>query len=399
MLKAISIVQRLAQVYTNSIFPYCGVSTIITIMPETIRNLLKQTGVFKCRHPAHKRFGYDVSPYHIMVKKGCYPDGCMEFLWRCRLLGKGKKCPRGYKHVGKGCFSCPEFYDEKLTFNPGSELNDKALNRFMEDLVEFRGWLETMRGRRIRFSGLVDSVKPHLRMTIESRGRRVRMDGYYAAFMGGYLDNDYFEDKIYLKLNTSFLERTEAAPGDREDNRGFGGEMRGMPLLFAHGYRGSRPQGNGQFPKILLPARSIGFGQLPGEDRGDNSGREEEGEVLAARIIQPLFNFSGQKRPVIEAADPGRLHLRYKSRNFIGINQPRLFDFMFIVRLYLPFDIFGRENMRGPVDIFGFIFEPDLNPQYILQEFYLGPGLFESLSFSAILEIFARFYSSRRRPV
>ena len=253
MLKAISIVQRLAQVYTNSIFPYCGVSTIITIMPETIRNLLKQTGVFKCRHPAHKRFGYDVSPYHIMVKKGCYPDGCMEFLWRCRLLGKGKKCPRGYKHVGKGCFSCPEFYDEKLTFNPGSELNDKALNRFMEDLVEFRGWLETMRGRRIRFSGLVDSVKPHLRMTIESRGRRVRMDGYYAAFKGGYLDNDYFEDKIYLKLNTSFLERTEAAPGDRLELDAIFNEERGRIILVSP--KNTEIERNGN-RRALTPSRA-----------------------------------------------------------------------------------------------------------------------------------------------
>lgn len=138
----------------------------------------------------------------------------MEFRWKCRLLDKGKKCPRKYKHVGRGCISCPEFDDEKLTYIPQTSLDDKELGRFMEDLIEYRGWLETMHGKRIRFEGSIDSIKPHLRMAIEGGRKRVFMDGYYVSFKGGYLGNDYFEDKIYLKINSGFLDRMKAAPGD-----------------------------------------------------------------------------------------------------------------------------------------------------------------------------------------
>jgi hypothetical protein len=200
-------------------------------MPDTIKNLLKSNGLFRCSHPAHKRFGYAVSAYHIVVRKNCFPGGCLEFLWKCHLLDKGKKCPRKYKHVGKACFSCKEFYDEKLTYTPKTELHGKALSRFMEDLVEFRGWLETMRGKKIRFAGTIDSVKPHLKMIIENSGKRVYMDGYYMSFKGGYLDNDYFDDKIYLKINSGFLDRNNAAPGDKLEADAIFTEERGRIIL------------------------------------------------------------------------------------------------------------------------------------------------------------------------
>jgi hypothetical protein len=200
-------------------------------MPEKITNLLKYKGLFKCRHPAHRQFGYEVSPHHVIVEKGCYPEGCVEFLWKCHELDKGKKCPKKYKHVGKGCFSCKKFYDEKCVYCPETELDEKELSRFMEELLEFRGWIESSRGSTVHFAGKIDTIMPHLKMTIENGSRRVAMDGFYISFDSGYFGNDYFDDKVYLRTNGRFLCRTELAPGDALEFDAMFTEDRGRIIL------------------------------------------------------------------------------------------------------------------------------------------------------------------------
>jgi hypothetical protein len=200
-------------------------------MPEKITNLLKYKGLFKCRHPAHRQFGYEVSPHHVIVEKGCYPEGCVEFLWKCHDLDKGKKCPKKYKHVGKGCFSCKKFYDEKLVYLPETDLDEKALRRFMDELLEFRGWIEGRRRRTVHFAGNINSIMPHLKMTIENGGKRVAMDGFYVSFDNGYFGNDYFDDKVYLRTNGRFLYRTESAPGDGLEFDAMFTEDRGRIIL------------------------------------------------------------------------------------------------------------------------------------------------------------------------
>ncbi|UCE65736.1 MAG: hypothetical protein JSU85_12865 [Candidatus Zixiibacteriota bacterium] len=200
-------------------------------MLKKIRNLLKQKGLFKCRHPAHRQFQYEISPYHVIVEKGCYPEGCVEFLWKCHDLDKGKKCPKNFKHVGRGCFSCKKFYDEKMTYRPETDLDGKSLKRFMDDLLEYRGWLDSMRGKNVRFGGTVASVFPHLKMAIDNGQGRVYMDGFYISFDSGYFDNNLFDDKIYLRVNGRFLCRTEATPGDDLEFDAIFTEDRGRIIL------------------------------------------------------------------------------------------------------------------------------------------------------------------------
>lgn len=155
----------------------------------------------------------------------------MEFAWKCHDLDKGKKCPKKYKHVGKGCFSCKKFYDEKYVYRPETDFDEKDLSRFMEELLEFRGWIDSRRGRTVRFAGEIDSVKPHLRMTIENGSRRVAMDGFYVSFDNGYFGNDYFDDKVYLRINGRFLCRTELSPGDGLEFDAMFSEDRGRIIL------------------------------------------------------------------------------------------------------------------------------------------------------------------------
>ena len=200
-------------------------------MRVTIRNLFKASGLFSCRHPTHKLFDYEVSPYHIFVARKCFPHGCVEFAWRCREFEKGRKCPRNFKHVGRKCFSCKQYHELKLSYAPETKLDDSALRDFIDDLREFEGWVESMNGRTIGFSGMIGSIKPHFKMKIESRHINVKMDGYYVAFDKGHIGNDLFDDRIYLRASERLITRTRIAPGDEMEFEGIFTHDRGRIIL------------------------------------------------------------------------------------------------------------------------------------------------------------------------
>ncbi|HBZ01048.1 MAG TPA: hypothetical protein DEO84_06985 [candidate division Zixibacteria bacterium] len=200
-------------------------------MATVIRNLYKAVGLFSCHHPAHKQFGYEVSPYHIFCIKRCHGKGCVEFLWRCHTFEKGQACPRGFQHVGRGCFSCKQYHEIKENYLAESTLDKAELAEFIDALREYQGWLESMDGRLIEFAGDVDSVTPHLEMHIEPEGRSVEMDGFYVTFDSGHIDRDLFDDRLYLKLSGNQLERLAIAPGDHLECKAYFTESRGRIIL------------------------------------------------------------------------------------------------------------------------------------------------------------------------
>jgi len=183
-------------------------------MPEIIKNLFKAHDLFSCHHPMHKQFGYNVSPYHIFKVKKCFPEGCVEFKWRCHNFEKGKKCPRDFKHVGRNCFSCNKYHDDKETYSPETSMTQNELKNFIEEFRAFESWSDYMRDKRVLFSGKVKSIRPHLRMEIDSGKHRISVDGFFASFDEGYIDNDHFDDNIYLRLSKNSLVRTGMAEGD-----------------------------------------------------------------------------------------------------------------------------------------------------------------------------------------
>lgn len=179
--------------------------------------MYKSKGVFICRHPVHQKFDFTVSPYHILIHKKCYKKGCVEFLWRCNVSVKGKKCPRGYKHVGRNCFSCKYYYDEKICRIPEVLVDDTALKQFFADLDEYEFWLTTVLGKQIEFSGKIVSVYPLLKKTIEDGKSFIRMNGFLITFASGHIREDLFDDVLYLKVGARFLARWQPAPGDEID--------------------------------------------------------------------------------------------------------------------------------------------------------------------------------------
>ena len=128
-------------------------------LSRTIINHYKRHDIFKCVHQSHVNFEHRVSVYHVLKEKQCYPEGCIYFNWRYRLLNKGKSCPRKFKHVGKNCFNCKDFYDEKEIFKPELLLSEEEYQIFIRKLNQFEDWLEELRGKDIEFSGIINSLK------------------------------------------------------------------------------------------------------------------------------------------------------------------------------------------------------------------------------------------------
>jgi hypothetical protein len=110
-------------------------------------------------------------------------------------------------------------------------MEGSRLDNFIRDLREYEGWLREMNGKIVRFSGAVRDIRPHLAMRIGRRGRDIRMNGFFAAFDRGYLGNDLFDDRIYMRITEGFLKRTGLAPGDEIECDVLFSEDRGRIIL------------------------------------------------------------------------------------------------------------------------------------------------------------------------
>jgi len=186
-------------------------------MQNVIRNMYKQKGLFICKHPMHERFDFEVSPFHILKQKKCFKEGCVEFLWQCKIGTRGKKCPRGYQHVGRNCFSCKFYHEEKICRLPSPTVDSRELESFFRKLGEFEYWLSTVEGLRVQFSGVVSSVHPALVKTIDNGRSNIRLNGFLIKFDSGYIGYDIFDDTLYLQVGSYFLTRWRPAPGDEID--------------------------------------------------------------------------------------------------------------------------------------------------------------------------------------
>jgi hypothetical protein len=183
-------------------------------MPKVLINQYKRQDVFQCSHKAHYRFEKNVSVYHVLKEKKCYPEGCIYFLWKCHLLNKGNSCPKGYKHVGRDCFSCKNYFDEKVVYQPEKVLDSEQHKKFERDLEEFEGWLDENVGRWVEFSGTVNSVKPHFRKIRLGSKETLSFPGFLISFNEGYLDRVFFQDHIFVTTSRRTQQNLKFAKGD-----------------------------------------------------------------------------------------------------------------------------------------------------------------------------------------
>ncbi len=226
---------------------------------RTTINHYKRQDVFKCVQQAHARFENRVSVYHVLKEKDCYPHGCIYFNWRCRKLNKGRSCPRRFRHVGRKCFGCKEFYDEKVINCPEVVLPDEDFSKFMRDLGEFEAWLNKLRGIEVNLSGTIFSVKPQMRQIIQGKRRRIELNGFMLIFREAFFDLTKFEDLCYLVISKGLQAKYRFSRGDKVDLYARVSVDRGRLILKRPNRIEIEERGNGEtwsWDKALVVART-----------------------------------------------------------------------------------------------------------------------------------------------
>ncbi len=189
-------------------------------MQTIIRNMYKTPGIFICRHPRHRRFDYQVSPYHIIEEKRCLEEGCVQFVWKCRIYAKDFRCPRGFKHVGKDCFPCKHYDEDKICRKPEAIAAEHEMAQFWRKLDEYRLWLSSNLNRALEFSGTIATFFPLLYMVKTGNRIGVKPNGYLIGFDRGHIGYDFYDDKIYLRVGGGFINRWNPSIGARVEFRG-----------------------------------------------------------------------------------------------------------------------------------------------------------------------------------
>lgn len=182
-------------------------------------NPYKRLDVFRCKSAEHAKFEHQVSVYHVLRVKNCYPQGCLSFRWRCQLLNKGQRCIKKYHFVGRKCFGCRHYYDEKIHHHPSLLLPPDQYSQFLNELEEFEDWLESIQDRQMEIQGTVVSVKPGLTKIIHQHGSHLELNGYFAHFNDAYIDTAHWEDHCYAILFPDQQERYQFAAGDKLEFR------------------------------------------------------------------------------------------------------------------------------------------------------------------------------------
>jgi hypothetical protein len=189
-------------------------------MQKVLTNQFKRQDVFRCSFKSHFKFENNVSVYHVLKEKNCYPSGCVYFVWKCKFLNKGESCPKGFSHVGRKCFGCPHYFEEKLSFQPEIVLEREKFEDFQRDLEDFEYWLETVLGKEVEFSGTINSVKPNLTKIMDKDKEIFLLKGFLLNFREGYLGRVFFDDFIYVRISKKLQEKYQFSSKDKLEFKG-----------------------------------------------------------------------------------------------------------------------------------------------------------------------------------
>lgn len=171
-----------------------------------MKNPYKRMDVFRCSQDAHRRFEGRVSAYHVLKEKGCYPRGCLYFLWRCSRFEKGEPCVHNYHYVGRNCKGCTYYVEEKVHLQPERLLSEEAYAEFLEEWDAFETWIDGVRFKRLPIAGRIKIVKPWFEKKIGHRENHLRLRGYLLVFKRGFIGMDAFEDTFYIRISERLMQ-------------------------------------------------------------------------------------------------------------------------------------------------------------------------------------------------
>jgi hypothetical protein len=184
------------------------------MITRTITNLYKQSNTFRCVHDVHQHFKSNISPFHILKEKKCYPHGCFYFQWKCKLLAKQNKCFRNFTRVGKECFNCKYFSEQKIHQYPEVLLDKQEKIHFFEQFEIFESWVEKLKHQRVSCEGVVSSINPDFVLYKNNNSYTPSLKGFLIRFEQGYLDNQFFQDPFYLSISTMTQNKLLIRTGD-----------------------------------------------------------------------------------------------------------------------------------------------------------------------------------------
>lgn len=196
-----------------------------------MKNEYKRSDIFICSNQAHSNFNKKVSTYHVFKVKKCFPNGCVYFYWKCKKINKGESCHKKYNHVGRKCFGCKEFYDDKVTNHLKTNIDNSEWQKFREDFAEFEEWLESVRGKTLAIYGEINNVKPHFTKRA-SVNNGLELKGFILTFKECYIDRTFFEDYTFARINSNMFQRYRFSPGDKLDFLATVNEDRGRILFY-----------------------------------------------------------------------------------------------------------------------------------------------------------------------
>jgi hypothetical protein len=288
-------------------------------MQRIFKNQYKRHDIFSCNHSSHFRFGGAVSTYYILSEKKCYPEGCINFIWKCRLLNKGHACPKKFTHVGRKCFSCKHYYEEKYCQQPKLKVDREDYEKFLRDKDDFDHWLGQNENRQVEIEAVISGIKPNLITNGPHKGSRLRFNGWILVFDNVYVDYDLFDDTAFAWISERAQERCQFTDGTRFEARAKFNFERGR-LIFnrLHGIE-IKKTGDGIPPdlnKIMVAAETAS--RIPvqpekclrcpegvlidkAEERRNNSGRKRQ--LICLRGVKNPSECIYHLTPLLENGD------------------------------------------------------------------------------------------------
>jgi len=207
--------------------------------------------------------------------------------------------------VGRKCFGCKEFYDEKIINCPEVILSDEEYSKFMRDLGEFETWLYSLKGMEVNFSGTIDSVKPRMRQVIRGKRGRITLEGFMLIFREAFMDLVKFEDLCYLTISKGLQGKYRFSKADKVDLYARVSVDRGRLIL-------KRPN------------------RIEIDERGDGETWSWDKALVAARTGSPIPYqlekcFACDRGCLLDSIDGTTMGERYKRQLFCleGIKDPQ----------------------------------------------------------------------------
>ncbi|GAB4176964.1 MAG: hypothetical protein Kow00108_12420 [Calditrichia bacterium] len=117
--------------------------------------------------------------------------------------------------MGKECFNCKEFYEEKLELKPQVSVDKVNYEEFKYQLDTFEEWLYFNLDNEHPVSGTIDNVKPFFKKIIRQKGEKLIFTGFLLTFKRLFVGMDTLDDLTFIHISKQAQERHQFRAGDR----------------------------------------------------------------------------------------------------------------------------------------------------------------------------------------